>query len=517
VSPTPEPTTLSETHELLERFLSRLWNARAYLAELQGEIEAAREELEVLRTEAFINEDYRRRRIEEVEDLIRRFTASAQQKLAEVSSLESRVQEVRALREWLLPPPEDADLSDIATVTCDGDRTGGTHLSTPVVRAGAHGAHVRVVNRFTNERAFLIVNDEVVYELRPAMTAEVLLQGRASRDVEILCTYDKPPFGFPRPTHPLWIEDPPRCADDIDRLDAAPVEDLGSVSVYFSCEADADLLGTEDQPVYLFTRSVPEGTAGTGDERLEAALRSYVAGPTRDEIELGYFTPAPPSLGPAIQAVSISEGIATVDFDGAAIGDLGGLGTSTASLTFLIELRAVTFQFPEVQQLVLQVDGDCDSFWHMLEMSCQTIRRYEGCPIPRYLATRLPWVPLGTMIPGPERVEDRLGSALVWFEDEDLRWSGGYVSLKRSSRPLIDEDLSGFPAVQVQEETAHLVWIGDPGVGALALVWSEGVQPCSWFSLSMSTAGLTESEAQNKIRVVARFLSDFPPGSLSGL
>jgi hypothetical protein len=519
-APSAEPSTLLDVHHRLEKALGDLWTTRARADEVRGEIVAAQGELDLLTEESGTNPTARQEyRLLLLQERIRAWQGLLAESEALISALTARVEAVRVVRDRLVRRADVGfGIPDVAVVTCDGDATGGTHLLTPIVRTQPDGVHIRVVNHFSAEPVFLVMEPGGVRAIPPGETRVVVIPPGPSHDAELVCTYEHSDDSWERPTHPLWIEDLPSCADDIDRLDAAPVEDVGSVSVYFSCEADADLLGAEAQPVYMFARSIPEGLSGTADGRLEAALRAYFDGPTPEEVELDYFSPAPPSLGPAIQGVSISDGIATVDFDGATIGDLGGLGTSTASLTFLLELRAVTFQFPEVQQLVLQVDGDCDSFWHMLEMSCQTISRHEGCPIPQYIATRLPWLSIGTrMIPGPERVDDRFGSSLVWFEDEDLRWSGGYVSLKRSSKPPLDEDLSGFPAVRVQAETAHLVWIGDPGVGILALVWSEGVQPCSWFSLIMSTTGITESQAEHKIRVVARSLSAQPPGYPPGL
>ncbi|HEX6580153.1 MAG TPA: GerMN domain-containing protein [Actinomycetota bacterium] len=511
-TPTPEVSSLSEAHGLLERLLGELWTAEARLAELQGSLEAAHDEVIVLQDELGPDPtDEQLREIEMLQERIQAWTRSVAEDQAVVSELRDRVEEARAARARLIPPPLGGVYPDVATVTCGGDYTGGTQLSTPVVRMQPDGVHFRVINGISNERVFLVIQPDGARAIPPGATLEVVIPPRPSHDVEVTCTFDYPRDSWERPTHPLWIERPSTCADDDERRNAAPVDGTREVSVYFSCEENAELLGTDGQPVYMFARSVPAGSSGTSDGRFESALRAYLAGPTPGEAEMGYFTPAPASLGAAIVEVSISEGTATVDFDASAEGDLGNLGTSTASLTFLTELRAVAFQFPEVDSLALRVDGDCDLFWHMLEMSCQTIRRADTCPTAQLAVSRLPWLPLDSGVPDPALLEDELGPVLVWFEDEDQRWAGRYVALKRSSEPVVGQGLSDFPTAEVRGEIGHLVWIGDPGAGEVALVWSEGVQPCSWFSLSMSSVGLTEAEAERTIRGLAAYVGERSP------
>lgn len=513
--PTPTPpdrsSALMEVHQHLEELLGEFWTVEADAGLLRGEINAARDELarllEASEPDPTKREQYR---IFLLEQRIQAWMESLREAEARLSVLRTQGERLREQRDRLVPPSAIGDYPDVATVTCDGDATGGTHLSTPVVRAQRDGVHIRVVNRISNEQVFLLVQPGGSWPIPPGATREFVMRSGRWHDVEVACTHSPSRVSWERTTHPLWIAGIPDCADDADRRNAAPVEDGGEVSVYFSCEADGALLGTDRQPVYMFARSVPDDLSGTPDGRLEAALRAYLAGPTPDEADLGYFTPAPASLAAALQDVSVVEGTAAVDFTTLDQGGLGNLGTSTASLTFLLELRALAFQFPDVQQLVLRVDGDCEGFWHMLEMSCQTIRRHDGCPTAPLLLTRVPWLPFGSSIPGPELVQDRFGSTLVWFEDADLRWAGPYAAIKRSSRPLVGYDLSGFPTLRVRGGFGHLVWIGDPGIGELALVWREGVEPCSWFSLSMSSVGLTETAAEREIRTLVRFFSDLP-------
>jgi len=206
-TPTPEVSSLTAVHQLLERLLSDLWVAEARLAELRGEIDAARDEL------AFVEDNMGAEptegelaQIAEIQERILQFTASAQLSQVAVAESRSRVEEVRARRDQLLPPPADSALPDVAAVTCDGDGEGGTHISTPVVRAQSDGVHIRVVNRLSNERVFLAIDGvEEVFGVSGGEAVDIRLAIPAG-DIEIVCTYVHPEdFGWPRPFHPLWV------------------------------------------------------------------------------------------------------------------------------------------------------------------------------------------------------------------------------------------------------------------------------------------------------------------------
>ena len=201
--PTPEPTELSLAHDLLERLLSDLWVLETRRAELSGELEAAQAQLDLLR-EAFINADDQRREIQRLEERIQAWTRSMEQLSAEIATHQVRVKQVRATRERFLPPADVSVYPDVATVTCDGDAAGGTHLSTPVVRIQDDGVHFRVVNRISNEQVFLEVGrlDEAI---PPGGTREIEMTLRAARDAEVVCTYLHPRSSWDRPTHPVWI------------------------------------------------------------------------------------------------------------------------------------------------------------------------------------------------------------------------------------------------------------------------------------------------------------------------
>jgi Tol biopolymer transport system component len=173
------------------------------------------------------------------------------------------------------------------------------------------------------------------------------------------------------------IEDVP-CADDVSLRNALPASsDPKIVGVYFTCRADSPTLGTPQQPVYLAMREIPAALAGTLEERLEHAVRAYIAGPTPSETDRGYTSASPSSLADAIRDVRVDGGAATIDFSPDVADRLGNLGTATATDVFVIELGATVFQFEGVDRLILQVQGDCDRFWMLLERTCTVIERHE--------------------------------------------------------------------------------------------------------------------------------------------
>jgi hypothetical protein len=216
-TPTPEPTGLDGVHRRLERALSQLWIAETNVALLRGEVEGAQDRLsKTIKAAGATPTNTEQQQIEAAQQSVEANMSSLQAARAKVEQLRPGVEQLREVRAGLLPPPDAAAYPDLVTVLCGGDGHGGTHVSTPVVRARADGTHVRVVNQFGNEFAYFVVNDEVVHEVRPATTADVVspagnttadvvLPSRPSGDVQIVCTYDEPPFNFPRPSHPLWI------------------------------------------------------------------------------------------------------------------------------------------------------------------------------------------------------------------------------------------------------------------------------------------------------------------------
>ena len=166
------------------------------------------------------------------------------------------------------------------------------------------------------------------------------------------------------------------CGKDVSARNAAPPRgDPKTVGIYLSCKADFAVIGTPQQPVYLAMREIPDSLTGSAAEQLEGAARAYFAGPTPEEQGDGYFSAGPPAMAAAIKNVSISGNSATIDFSQDLHGQTGNLGTSTATAVFLNELSATVFQFEGIDELTLRLEGDCEEFWHLMEMGCTAIRR----------------------------------------------------------------------------------------------------------------------------------------------
>jgi hypothetical protein len=72
----------------------------------------------------------------------------------------------------------------------------------------------------------------------------------------------------------------------------------------------------------------------------------------------------------------------------------------------------------------------------------------------------------------------------------------------RACTPL-GEDLDDFPVTRVRGQPARLVWIGDPGVGEVALTWREGSGSCRWHVLTLSSTGKSQKDAESALKEVA--------------
>jgi hypothetical protein len=169
--------------------------------------------------------------------------------------------------------------------------------------------------------------------------------------------------------------DAPCGKDESARNAAPPGGNPKTIGIYLSCKADFTVIGTPEQPVYLAMREIPGSLTGSAAGQLEGAVRAYFAGPTAEEQSDGYFSAGPASMAEAIKNVSISGNSATIDFSADAGDRMGNLGTSTGTAVFIIELSATVFQFEGVDQLTLQVEGNCEGFWHLIERDCRVIKR----------------------------------------------------------------------------------------------------------------------------------------------
>ncbi|MPZ92661.1 MAG: hypothetical protein GEU68_13725 [Actinobacteria bacterium] len=162
----------------------------------------------------------------------------------------------------------------------------------------------------------------------------------------------------------------PECATDDERRNAPPPDDRSKVAVYYSCKAD---VGTDNRPVYMFARDVPSGEGGS-EERLRTAVVSYLEGPRDAEAARGYTTAFGDDVTPdAVDSVTIQGHTAIINFEPRIGAHMPG--TTTAGQVMELELRWLVLQFQEIETTTLQLAGDCNRFWRLLEQECRDISR----------------------------------------------------------------------------------------------------------------------------------------------
>lgn len=174
--------------------------------------------------------------------------------------------------------------------------------------------------------------------------------------------------GIPAREHPKGAN-PPECAGDRQRKDAPPPADPAKVAVYFSCIHD---IGTVGEPVYMHERTIGGGNRDVAD-KLSTAISEYLEGPAAQEADRGYISALGASFEGALESVSIEGQMATVSFSPQL--EAAPPFASTAAQVLQAELGAITFQFDEINELILQTSGDCDRFWRMLESDCNVLKR----------------------------------------------------------------------------------------------------------------------------------------------
>jgi hypothetical protein len=196
---------LKDVHRLLERVLADLWTTTVVADELEGEVQAGRAELAALGEDGKGGSPAARRLSERILAL----KASALQKRAQEIELRVMVDGLRERRESLIPLVDPAAFPDVVTVTCAGDATGGTSISTPLVRAGpANSLQFRVVNEISNERVFLRAKGlGVLAVIEPGSSQESLITDVGGLTLQLVCTYEQPSGATARPAHPVTVAD----------------------------------------------------------------------------------------------------------------------------------------------------------------------------------------------------------------------------------------------------------------------------------------------------------------------
>ena len=165
---------------------------------------------------------------------------------------------------------------------------------------------------------------------------------------------------------------------------AAPCEDIAPpaggediVLVYFPCGA-----GSLDQAsgVRSIAFDVPVF------ERLQAALRAVLDGPSALEQEAGMVGVVPTGSSALLRAIEAQEndGLAIVDFD-PALARIENLSTSASGGAFIRSMRETALQFDEVTAVEFRLGGSCDAFFEVFQGVCQhvaePVEEVSDCPI----------------------------------------------------------------------------------------------------------------------------------------
>ncbi len=171
------------------------------------------------------------------------------------------------------------------------------------------------------------------------------------------------PTPLPNPSVSPSVAVPSAQAASTCEAVAAPSGGEDIVLVYFPCGTGPDREPSSG------TRSVGQDTPVT--ERLEAALRAVLDGPSELEQAQGMMAVVPEGSADLLASVDLaSNGLVQVDF-APALRDINNLSASAASGAFLQALRATALQFDEVTALELLADGSCDAFFEHLQSTCQ--------------------------------------------------------------------------------------------------------------------------------------------------
>lgn len=114
------------------------------------------------------------------------------------------------------------------------------------------------------------------------------------------------------------------------------------------------------------------------------------------------------------------------------------------------------------------------------------------CPLPEFRPGWLPWLAEGEPVPEPDETwHDPESSGFDWLGDDEAEaWHGPVVSLSRSPHPDVEPGTDdNFRPVEVRGHAGELRWVGDPGIGELAVWWREADGACGVYRLGVLTSG----------------------------
>jgi hypothetical protein len=158
--------------------------------------------------------------------------------------------------------------------------------------------------------------------------------------------------------------------DKTGRLTQTTLAAGGPPAIYLVCRGDE----MADLPNHPATGS-PVADAIKGDTALQLGqvIAIYAEGPSPDEANLGYGAFFDRQL--PVKSVTLNGDRAVIDFTEDIV-RWEGLGYSGFLNMFLSELRANVFQFDDIAELELRIEGDCQEFWELTAYgTCQILDR----------------------------------------------------------------------------------------------------------------------------------------------
>ncbi len=110
------------------------------------------------------------------------------------------------------------------------------------------------------------------------------------------------------------------------------------------------------------------------DDPILGAFQHLVGGPTATEVAGGLGSMFSPATEGSVLSAKVTNGLLVVDFTDIRA-DMNNASTSCGSAALLAQLNATAFQFPEVDRVRYEIEGDCDTFFYWLQGECQTFSR----------------------------------------------------------------------------------------------------------------------------------------------
>lgn len=133
-------------------------------------------------------------------------------------------------------------------------------------------------------------------------------------------------------------------------------------------------------------------------------------------------------------------------------------------------------------------------------------RPRPSCSEPELRPAYLPWLTRNAKRARPEVTEEDGRWVLGWVDPSTTGPRARTVTLTVRAQQDLKRYAGEFEPVSVRGHDGYLVWIGDPGVGQLALFWNEGGS-CTAYGLFLLLPGRTQRATEEEILKVARSLT----------